>query len=211
MPDALALYEPGQSRRQRLLTRLGTSRTVTLGAGSRPVAMKGLVSVSAGALGGMMLAQPFDAVTFVAPLYGLVLGTMVGAATWTALRRRRATTVVVDDWRPQLEAIGRILANADRIGQPFASPAALRVALHSALWHAVQAMGQPGDFDVLFAFNEQLAALRRATEATLLELESPSIEARKAAVSERLAAAVSELQTIPTLTGPAGATDNESG
>jgi hypothetical protein len=155
--------------------------------------MKGLVSVSAGALGGMMLAQPFDALTFVAPLYGLVLG-----------------TIVVDEWRPQLEAIGRILANADRIGQPFASPAALRVALHSALWHAVQAMGQPGDFDVLFAFDEQLAALRQATEATLVELESPSIEARKAAVSERLAAAVSELQTIPTLTGPAG-TDNGSG
>ena len=211
MPDALVLYEPGQSGRQRFLARLGTSRTVTLGAGSRPVPMKGLVAVSVGALAGMMVAQPFDAVTFVAPLYGLLLGTVAGAGGWVAVRRRRPTTIVVDEWRPQLETIGRILANADRIGQPFASPAALRVALHSALWHAVQAMGQPGDFDVLFAFDQQLAALRRATESTLAELESPSIEARKVAVSERLAAAVSELHLIPTMTDHAADTDEEGG
>jgi hypothetical protein len=171
--------------------------------------MKALVSVSIGAVGGMMLAQPFDVVTFLAPVYGLVAGTTAGATGWAIVRRRRATVIVVDDWRPQLEAIGRILANADRIGQPFASPAALRVALHSALWHAVQAMGQPGDFDVLFAFNEQLAALRRTTEATLVELESPLIEARKAAVSERLAAAVSEIQMHPTLIGPTRTSDDD--
>ena len=49
------------------------------------------------------------------------------------------------------------------------------------------------------AFDEQLAALRDATEATVAELESPSIADRKAAVSERLAAAVSELELAPTV------------
>jgi hypothetical protein len=147
----------------------------------------------------MMLAQPFDPVTFLAPLYGLAIGTAAGAAGWVAVCRQRPTIILVDDWRPQLDAISRILRNADRIGQPFASPTALRVVLHSALWHAIQAMDEPGDFDVLFAFNEQLAALRQATETALTEIESPSIAARRAAVSDRLAAAVNELElTLPT-------------
>ena len=199
VPCALAVYEPGLSRRQRLLVRLGTSRTVAFGVHPRPVSTKALVAVSTGAVAGMMLAQPFDTVTFLAPLYGLGLGAVGGAGVWMAVRGRRATTIAVADWRPQLDAIGRILQNADRIGQPFASPRALRVALHSALWHAVNAVGQPGAHDVLGAFDEQLAALRAATEATLAELESPSIAERKTAVSERLAAAVRELELTPTL------------
>lgn len=194
MPYALAVYEPGLSGRQRFLAHLGTSRTVTLGVRPRPVSTKGLVSVSVGAVAGMMLAQPFDALTFVAPLYGLILGAVGGAAGWTAVRGRRATTITVDEWRPQLEAIGRILKNVDHIGQPFASPPALRIALHGALWHAVNAMGEPGAHQVLSAFDEQLTALGQATEQTLEELESPTIAARKAAVSERLADAVRELQ-----------------
>jgi hypothetical protein len=192
-PDALAVYEPGSTRGQRLLARLGTSRTVTVGIGGRPVSAKGLVAVSGGAVAGMMLAQPFDAMTFVAPLYGLVVGSAVGAGAWMAVSGRRATVIAVDDWQTQLENIGRILADADRIGQPFASPPALRAALHGALWQAVTAVGEPGDGEVLGAFDEQLTALRQATATTLAELESPSIEARKAAVTERLAAAVDEL------------------
>jgi hypothetical protein len=196
MPSALAVYEPGLSGRQRFVAHLGTSRTVTLGLRPRPVSTKGLVSVSVGAVAGMMLAQPFDALTFVAPLYGLVVGAVGGAAGWRAVRGRRATIITVDQWRPQLEAIGRILQNVDRIGQPFASPPALRVALHGALWHAVTAVGQPGDRQVLAAFDEQLQALGQATDNTLEELESPTIAARKAAVSERLADAVHELQLM---------------
>ncbi len=192
-PVALAVYEPGLSGPRRFLARLGTSRKVTVGFYPRPVSAKGLASVGIGAVAGMMLAQPFDALTFVAPVYGLVLGAAGGAAGWVALRGRRATTIAVDDWRPRLEAISRILQNADRIGQPFASPEALRVALHGALWHAVTAVGQPGDDEVLRAFDEQLTALRRTTDATLIELEAPSIAQRKAAVSERLADAVSEI------------------
>jgi hypothetical protein len=61
----------------------------------------------------------------------------------------------------------------------------------------VQAVDQPGDGDVLVAFDEQLTALGRATDATLAELESPSIAARKADVSERLAEAVAELELTP--------------
>ncbi len=198
VPFALVVYEPGLSRRQRLLVRMGTSRTVAFGVHPRPVSTKALVSVSVGAVAGMMLAQPFDTVTFLAPLYGLGIGAVGGAGAWLAVRGRRATTIAVADWRPQLDAIDRILRNADRIGQPFASPRALRAALHSALWHAVNAVGQPGDHDVLGAFDEQLAALADATEATLAELESPSIADRKAAVSERLAAAVRELELAPT-------------
>lgn len=196
-PTVLALYEPGISPWRRLLARLGTSRAVTIGLRPRPVSAKGLASVSIGAVAGMMLAQPFDAVTFVAPLYGLALGCAGGAAAWTAVHRRRATTIVVDEWRPQLDTISRILRNADRIGQPFASPPALRVALHGALWHAVHAVGQPGDGDVLVAFDEQLKALGRATDTTLAELESSSIAARKADVTERLAEVVAELELTP--------------
>jgi len=199
-PEALALYEPGLSGGRRLLARLATSGTVHTPWRPRPVSTKGLVSVSAGAVVGMMLGQLFDAVTFVAPLYGLVLGATGGAAGWTAVRRRRAVVISVDEWRPQLESIGRILRNADAIGQPFVSPPALRLSLHAALWHAVQAVDEPGDATVLAAFDEQLAALRRATEATLAEIESPSIEARTADVSERLADAVHDLE----LSVPAG-------
>lgn len=61
----------------------------------------------------------------------------------------------------------------------------------------MSAVGEPGDADVLLAFDEQLEALRGATEATLAELESPSIAARKAAVTERLAAAVTEIGLTP--------------
>jgi hypothetical protein len=193
VPYALAIFEPGLSRPGRVLARLGTSSTVTLGLWPRPVSTKGLVSVSVGAVAGMMLAQPFDIVSFLAPLYGLILGAVGGGAGWVAVRGRRATTITVEQWRPQLEAISRILQNADRIGQPFASAPALRLALHSSLWHAVHAVGQPGEGAVLGAFDEQLTALRQATEATLVELESPSIAARKADVSERLAAAVTDL------------------
>jgi hypothetical protein len=192
-PYALAVFEPGLSRPRRLLARLGTSGTVTVGLRPRPLSTKGLVSVCTGAVAGMMLAQPFDALTYLAPLYGLVVGAVGGGAGWKAVRGRRGTTITLEQWRPRLEAIGRILHDADRIGQPFASPPALRQALHSALWHAAGAVGQPGEDDVLGAFDEQLSALRRATEATLIELESPSIAARKADVSERLAAAVTEL------------------
>ena len=113
---------------------------------------------------------------------------------WRAVSRRRALTIEVDQWRPQLDAIGRILGNADRIGQPFISPRALRATLHGALWHAVSAADQPGGDEVLATFDAQLTALRQATESTLAELESPSIAARKADVSERLAAVVGELQ-----------------
>jgi hypothetical protein len=157
------------------------------------VSTKGLVAVCSGAVAGMMLAQPFDVVTYLAPLYGLVVGGVGGGAGWKAVRGRRATTITLEQWRPRLEAINRILHDADRIGQPFVSPPGLRRALHSALWHAAGAVGQPGERDVLGAFDEQLTALRRATEASLVELESPSIAARKADVSERLAAAVTEL------------------
>jgi len=62
-----------------------------------------------------------------------------------------------------------------------------------------QRRGPARRHDVLGAFDEQLAALRAATEATLAELESPSIAERKTAVSERLAAAVRELELTPTL------------
>jgi hypothetical protein len=196
-PDTLAVYEPGMSATRRFLARLGTSRKVHLGLAPRPVSLKGVVSVGLGAVAGTMLAQPFDVVTFVAPLFGLVIGSVGGAVGWVAVRRRRATTIEVETWRPQLEAISRILQNADRIGQPFASPPALRIALHSALWHAINAVDQPGDQDVLVAFDEHLTALQAATEAALVELESPSIAARKAAVSERLADAVTEIDLAP--------------
>jgi hypothetical protein len=199
MPTALALYEPGLSGGQRFLARLATSGTISFGLRPRPVSTKGVVSVAVGGVVGMMVAQPFDAVTFVAPLYGLMVGSVGGAVGWVAVRRRRATIIQVNAWEPELETISRILQNADRIGQPFASPEALRMALHSALWHAVSAVGQPGDTDVLMAFEEQLEALRGATEATLAELESPSIAARKAAVTERLAAAVTEIGLTPHL------------
>lgn len=204
-PDALTVYEPGLSGRGRLLARLGTSRSVVLAPGARPVSMKALVFVGAGAIGGTLCAQPFDSVTFAAPLYGLIVGGTGGAVGWLAVRRRRATTIVVEDWRAQLDAVSHILRNADLIGQPFVSPRALRSALHCALWHAVNAVGQPGDHDVLGAFDEQLAALRQATEATLVELESQSIAARKAAVSERLAAAVSDIEqtSVFSADGPA--------
>jgi hypothetical protein len=193
-PDALAVYQPGLSRRQRLVARLGTSRLVTLGRRPRPLQAKGVLAVGAGAVAGTMLAQPFDPVTYLAPLFGLVIGGVGGAAGWISVRGRGSVTITVEQWRPQLDTISRILRNADRLGQPFASPASLRVTLHSALWHAVEAVGQPGDADVLEAFDHQLAALLRATETALSELESPSIAARKAAVSERLADAVSELE-----------------
>jgi hypothetical protein len=134
-----------------------------------------------------------------APVYGLVVGGAGGAVGWKAVKGRRATTIVVEQWRPQLDAISRILSNADRLGQPFASPPALRVALHSALWHAVTAVGQPGDDDVVAAFDAQLTALRQATDATVVELESPVIAARRAAVTERLAAAVDDLGLPPLL------------
>jgi hypothetical protein len=196
-PDALAVFEPGMSATQRFLARLGTSRKVDVAFSPRPVSLKGVFSVGLGGVAGMMLAQPFDVVTFMAPLFGLVVGSVGGAMGWVALRGRRATTIEVETWRPQLDAIARILQNADHIGQPFASPSALRVALHSALWHAINAVDQPGDQDVLIAFDEQLVALQGATEATLVELESPSIAARKAAVSERLADAVSEFDVAP--------------
>jgi len=131
-PAALAVYEPGASRSRRILARLGTSRTVVLGPHGRPVALKGLVSVSAGGLVGMMAAQPFDALTFVAPLYGLVVGAVGSGVGWRAVSRRRAVTIEVEQWRPQLDAIRRILENADRIGQPFVSPPALRAVLHGS-------------------------------------------------------------------------------
>ena len=193
-PAALALFQPGASRFRRVLARLGTSRTVVLGPHGRPVTMKGLAAVSAGGLVGMMAAQPFDALTFVAPLYGLAAGAAGAGVGWRAVRGRRAVTIEVEQWRPQLDAISRILANADRIGQPFVSPPALRTALHAALWHAVGAVDQPGGDEVLATFDAHLAALRQATETTLVELESPSITARKADVSDRLAAVVGELQ-----------------
>ncbi len=205
-PSALALYPAGASRFRRLLARLGTSRTVVLGPHGRPVALKGLVSVSAGALVGMMAAQPFDALTFVAPLYGLVAGATAAGVGWRAVRGRRALTIDVEQWRPQLDAIGRILSHADRIGQPFVSPPALRAALHGALWHAVGAVDQPGGDEVLATFDAQLGALGQATETTLLELESPSITQRKAEVSERLAAVVGELE-LASADPPVGACD----
>ena len=59
-PQALAVFAPGQSAYQRFLARLGTSGAVSVGVGTRPVPLKGLVSVCLGAVGGMMLAQPFD-------------------------------------------------------------------------------------------------------------------------------------------------------
>jgi hypothetical protein len=198
LPSALAVYEPGLSGPRRFLARLGTSRTVVMGLRPRPLSTKALISVSVGGVAGMMLAQPFDGVTFLAPLYGLALGGVGGGMGWLAVRGRRATTIAVGQWKPELDAISRILQNADRIGQPFLSPAAMRASLHSALWHAVNAVGQPGEQDVIGAFDEQLAALRQATETTLAELESPSIANRKAAVSERLAAAVTELELTPT-------------
>ncbi len=194
VPQALAVYEPGLSTPQRLLARLGTSRTVTFGLPPRPMSTKGLAAVGVGAVAGMMLAQPFDALTFVAPLYGLVIGAVGGGVGWRAVKGRRATTIEVEDWRRQLEAISRILQNADRIGQPFASPPALRVALHSALWHAVHAIDEPGGRDIIVAFDQQLDALRVATETTLVELESPSIAERKAAVTQRLADAAGEIE-----------------
>ena len=207
-PQALVLYEPGLTGRRRFVARLGTSRTVTLGIGTRPVRLKGLVSVGVGAVAGTILAQPFDSVTFVAPLYGLVLGGVGAGVGWSALSGRGSTTIEVQQWRPQLDAICTILRNADRIGQPFASPQALRSALHCALWHAVSALGEPGELDVLHAFDHQLDALRSATETALVELESPSIAARKASVSERLAEAVDEIRlSSPTTTGEPSATE----
>jgi hypothetical protein len=197
LPSALAVYEPGLSGPRRFLARLGTSRTVVMGLRPRPLSTKALISVGVGGVAGMMLAQSFDAVTFMAPLYGLAVGGVGGGMGWMAVRGRRAATIAVAQWKPELEAISRILQNADRIGQPFLSPAAMRASLHSALWHAVNAVGQPGEQDVIGAFDEQLAALRQATETTLAELESPSIANRKAAVSERLAAAVTELELTP--------------
>jgi hypothetical protein len=194
VPQALALYEPGLTTRQRRLARLGTSGTVTFGLPPRPVSTKGLAAVSVGGVLGMMLAQPFDAVTFVAPLYGLLVGAGGGAVGWVSVKGRRATTIAVADWRPQLDVIERILADADRLGQPFLSAPGLRSALHSALWHAVRAVDEPGAAQVLGAFDQQLAALGQATESALVELEAPLIEARTAAVSERLATAVSEIE-----------------
>lgn len=118
VPSALALYEPGLSGGQRFLARLGTSGTISFGLRPRPVSTKGLVSVTVGGVVGMMVAQPFDAVTFVAPLYGLMVGSVAGAVGWISVRRRRASIIQVDDWRAQLETISRILQNADRIGSP---------------------------------------------------------------------------------------------
>jgi hypothetical protein len=169
---------------------------VTVVPGNRPVSLKALAFVSVGAVTGTIVAQPFDPVTFLAPLYGVVAGAVGAGVAWLAVKGRWSTTIGVEEWRPQLDAIGDTLRNADRIGQPFVSPAALRAALHSALWHAADAAGQAGGRDVVAAFGAQLDALRATTESALGELESPSIAARKAAVSERLAAAVDEL-TLP--------------
>ncbi|HUY22930.1 MAG TPA: hypothetical protein VMV22_11410 [Acidimicrobiales bacterium] len=197
MPVALVVFEPGLSRPRRLLARLGTSRLVTVLPGNRPVSLKALVFVGLGAVTGTIAAQPFDPVTYLAPLYGLLVGGVGAGAGWRALRGRWATTIGVDEWRGELDAILGTLQSVDRIGQPFVSPPALRTALHSALWHAADAVGHPGDRDVLDTFTEQLAALRIATGSALAELESPTIEARKAVVSDQLAAAVDQLSLIP--------------
>ena len=202
-PAALAVFDPALGTGGRLLARLGTSRTVTVAVHARPVTLKGLASVTLGGLAGMLLAQPFDAVTFLAPVYGLAAGAAAGGAAWVAVRGRGVTVVPVEAWRGRLEAIGRILGNADRLGQPFVSAPALRTMLHSALWHAANAVGEAGEGDVLRVFDEQLVSLEEATDAALAELESASIAARKAAVSDRLAAAVEELtHSLPVLGEP---------
>ena len=196
-PVALVVFEPGLSRPRRLLARLGTSRMVTVVPGNRPVSLKAVGFVGIGAVTGTIVAQPFDPVTFLAPLYGMVAGSVAAGVGWRTVKGRWSTTISVEEWQPHLDAMADTLRNADRIGQPFVSAAALRVALHSALWHAADAAGQAGGRDVLEAFGAQLSALRAATESALEELDSPSIAARKAAVSERLAAAVDELTLQP--------------
>jgi len=209
VPQALVVYDPALSRRRRLLARLGASRTVAFGVRARPVHVKALAFVGLGGVAGMMLAQPFDVVTFAAPLYGLVVGATAGGAGWVAVRSRGSTTIWVEQWRNQLETVARILHNADRMGQPFVSPPALRSALHVALWHAANAVGEPGDVDVLHALDEQLLSLRVATDSAVAELESPSIAARKAAVSEQLAAAVEEMTlSLPTADGARSGDDS---
>ena len=149
--------------------------------------------MSVGAVAGMMLAQPFDAVTFVAPLYGLVVG------RWAAPRLGGASAVDGPppsgrEWRPQLEAISRILPER-RPDRP-----TFRLPRRPCAWLCIGSLAcRPGHGPARATSmswspsTNSSAALRRATEATLVELESPSIAARKAAVSERLAAAVTEL------------------
>lgn len=205
-PDALVVFDPALGRAGRLWARLGSGRAVTLGVRGRPVAAKGLGWVAVGGVAGMFAAQPFDTVTFTAPLAGLVLGAAAGAAGWRAVRGRGSVTLVVEDWRLELEAVAAVLQNADRLGQPFVSPPALRATLHGALWHAALSQEEAGGRHVRAAFDEQLASLQAATDTALLEIESAAIAARRAAVSERLAAAVEEL----TLSLPPGAPGPEA-
>lgn len=202
-PDGLVVLEPGLDGVRRLRARLGAGRTVALGVRGRPLSAKGLGFVGIGAVAGTLVAQPFDVVSFTAPLVGLVAGAAGGAGCWLAVRGRGSVTLAVADWRPELEAIATVLDNAERLGQPFVSPPALRATLHAALWHAALSLDEPGGHHVRADLDEQLASLQAATEGALMELESAAIAARRAAVSERLAAAVEELtSSLPGLGGP---------
>ena len=195
-PAALCLYQPGLSVGRRLLARLGTPGSVTVGLPPRPMSTKGLAAAAAGALAGMMLGQLFDAVTFAAPLYGLVLGAGAGGVGWRAVRGRWSAVVAVEAWRAELDAMARILANADRLGQPFVSPPALRRALHGALWEVVTGSDEPGHGAVAAAFDAELAALDEALEAAVVEVQAPAVAQRRAAVTERLAVVVAELERL---------------
>lgn len=192
-PVALVVYSPDLSGFRRLIARLGSNTMRFTGTPTRPVSGKAALFVGAGAIAGVILAQPFDPLTLFAPVYGLVAGGAAAGAGWLAVRGRGSVTILVDEWQPQLDTIREVLRNADLLGQPFVSPSALRSALHSALWHAARAVDEPGGAQVVEAFDDQLHALSSATASALSEIEAPSIEAGKAAVSMHLAEILAEI------------------
>lgn len=192
----VVVFAPALGRGARLVARLGAARTVVVGPTGRVVTTRGAAAVAAGAVAGMLAATPLDGVSLAAPLLGLGAGAAASGSGWLAVRGRHSVRVDAARWVPRVTAADAVLADATRIGQPFVSPAGLRATLHSALWHAATAEGLPGDDEVLGAFDEHVGRLGRAVSEALAELERPAIEARARAVSERLAAAATEIATL---------------
>lgn len=195
-PDGIVIYEPALGRVARIVSRLGSSRTVVVTPAGRVFTTRAVVAVGVAATAGMLVAQPFDPVSVTAPLWGLVAGGGAGAGAWLAVRGRHSVTVDGEAWMARLDAVDRVLRDVARVGQPFISPTGVRAALHSALWHAALAEAEPGGDVVIAAFDAQVAALGEAAAQAAAELEHPVIEARTQAVTDRLGAATSELSDL---------------